>query len=428
MAKEKKESWLLSQDKVLSFLFYLLIIFLPTQLGRHFWPEFAFVFGLRLDYLSPTIYFTDLIIVLILVLSFKSLLLFLKNINKTSKVIIIVSIITLITGVVLSKSPFAGFYGLLKLTEYFFLFVFIMQRFQKLDKRNLFIAFSIPIIYEALLSFFQLINNGSIGGIMYFLGERTFTSSTPGIANASIGGELILRPYATFSHPNVLAGFLMVYSLFLFIAFSKKEKITLLFLILISTTSLVLTLSRTAIIYWIIVLVFLFATSIYKKYKNRKSNPLLFIFVVLAVLVSITILISNTFVTQRFLETRIYEQSVIQRQELITSSFQMFLKSPLLGVGVNNFYINLTNTTFVQPVHNIFLFIFSQGGIILFLIFLYLLTKTLIKVKKTKNIYLFLTLLSVMFLGSFDHYFLTLQQGQIITTLIFGAIYSYKTK
>ena len=40
--------------------FILLIIFLPTQLGYHFWPEYTRVFGLRIDYLAPTIYLTDL--------------------------------------------------------------------------------------------------------------------------------------------------------------------------------------------------------------------------------------------------------------------------------------------------------------------------------------------------------------------------------
>jgi hypothetical protein len=40
------------------FLFLLLI---PTQLGRHFWPEWSYVLGIRVDYLSPTLYLLDLI-------------------------------------------------------------------------------------------------------------------------------------------------------------------------------------------------------------------------------------------------------------------------------------------------------------------------------------------------------------------------------
>ena len=49
-------------------LFYSIILFLPTQLGLHFWPEYSKVLGLRIDYLSPTIYMTDVLILLLIVL------------------------------------------------------------------------------------------------------------------------------------------------------------------------------------------------------------------------------------------------------------------------------------------------------------------------------------------------------------------------
>jgi O-antigen ligase len=428
VAKEKKESWLLSQDKISRVLFYLLIIFLPSQFGKHFWPESSFVYGLRLDYLSPIIYFTDILILLILVLSLNNIISFIKSINNKNKALILISTIVLVTGVVLSKTPLAGFYGLLKLTEYIFLSIYIIQNFQKLSKRNLFIAFSIPIIYESLLSFFQFLNKGSIGGFMYFLGERTFSPSTPGIANASINGELILRPYATFSHPNVLAGFVIIYLLFLFYFVVKKEKHILYFLTLLATTTLLLTFSRIAILYWGVSLALLFGISIYKKYKKQKSNTVKTVLITIIFFISFFLLIKDTPLVQRFIETRIYEQSIVQRQELIADSFQMFLKSPIVGVGINNFYFNLTNTAFIQPVHNIFLFILAQCGALILIVFLYILAKALTTMIKIKNIYLTLALFSIVFLGSFDHYFLTLQQGQIITTLIFGIIFSHKTK
>lgn len=427
-AREKKEFWLLNQDSLSETFFYLLIIFLPTQFGRHFWPNFSFVFGLRLDYLSPTIYFTDLIILTILVLSFKNTAGFIKNINKTNKILVLLSFFLLLPGIVFSKTPYAGFYGLLKLTEFFFLSTYIVQNFQKLGKRSLLIAFSIPIIYESLLSFLQFLNNGSVGGLIYFLGERTFNSSTPGIANASINGELILRPYATFPHPNLLAGFLIIYMLFLFNFFARKEKNILFILIALATASLFLTLSRAAILYWMISLIFLFATSIYKKYKKEKTNIKKPVFSFAVIIIFCFFVFQNTIFAQRFFETKIFEQSVVQRQELITVSLEMFLKNPLFGVGLNNFYFDLTNTTFIQPVHNIFLLILSEGGIVMFLTFIYTLTKALKTVLNIKNIYMFLALLSIIVLGSFDHYFLTLQQGQIMTALILGAIFSNKNK
>ncbi len=37
-----------------------LLFLAPFQTGLHFWPPFAYSFGLRHDYLSPTLFLTDL--------------------------------------------------------------------------------------------------------------------------------------------------------------------------------------------------------------------------------------------------------------------------------------------------------------------------------------------------------------------------------
>ena len=46
--------------------FSFLLILLPTQLGFHFWPSWSLVLGRRIDYLSPTLYLTDILIFIIL--------------------------------------------------------------------------------------------------------------------------------------------------------------------------------------------------------------------------------------------------------------------------------------------------------------------------------------------------------------------------
>ena len=50
------------------FFFVLLIFLIPSQLAYHFWPNWAFVGGVRVDYFAPTIYLTDILIVVILAL------------------------------------------------------------------------------------------------------------------------------------------------------------------------------------------------------------------------------------------------------------------------------------------------------------------------------------------------------------------------
>src|SRR3990167_9278499 len=51
-------------------LIVLIVLLSPSQLGFHFWPRWSLVNGIKIDYLSPTIYLTDLIFLGLLVISF----------------------------------------------------------------------------------------------------------------------------------------------------------------------------------------------------------------------------------------------------------------------------------------------------------------------------------------------------------------------
>jgi hypothetical protein len=45
-----------------SFLAAAIVVLLPTQLGKHFWPFFSFIYSLKIDYLAVTVYFWDLLV------------------------------------------------------------------------------------------------------------------------------------------------------------------------------------------------------------------------------------------------------------------------------------------------------------------------------------------------------------------------------
>ena len=436
--KVKTGFWLLSQNKIAYSLFYLLVLFLPTQFGKHFWPNSSFVFGLRLDYLSPTVYLTDIFIGLMFVLYFYKFISAIKKINKKYLFLFGLILLSLIVGIIGSKNSFAGVYGIIKFLEFSFLVFFVANNFRGFNKRILFFLFLTGIIFESLLSFFQYLNQGSIGGILYFLGERTFNAQTPGIANASINGQLFLRPYATFSHPNVLAAFLVIAMLYLFLLFKKKIKIYLLVGISLGTIALFLTLSRTAIILWIVYLIILFGIYFAKKYKNGFSNKKFLIITVafLALIAFSYFIFQNSFLWQRFSLTKLSDESLIQREQLLNQSFQMIKASPVFGVGLNNCFNNLSfsnnqlSISLIQPVHNIFLLIFAETGVVGFCFFMLLFYKVIIRVLfnsfKKERIYLIFLILAIIFLGFFDHYFLTIQQGQILFAIIMGTVLSYK--
>jgi O-antigen ligase len=78
---------------------------------------------------------------------------------------------------------------------------------------------------------------------------------------------------------------------------------------------------------------------------------------------------------------------------------------------------------YLQPVHNIFVLVLSETGIIGLIFFMWLLMSTVRRIKKQDQVLrisFFLLLLIIIVTGSFDHYWLTLQQGQLLFTTVIG--------
>lgn len=418
-------------------IFYLLILFLPTQLGKHFWPDFSIVSGIRVDYLSPTLYATDILIILIFMLSvakfFSHRLIGLWPIIFNHKLFFLTAF--LLIGIILSKSPLAGAFGLLKFLEFSFLGFYVAGNFQKYELKNIILLFSAGVVFESLLTVFQYLKQASLDNIFYWFGERTFNLLTPGISNASLNGFLILRPYGTFSHPNVLAGYLLI-AMAIVVSntknnISKIRKSFYYLTIIIGTVGLFLTLSRIAILIWLIVFGSWFAVKICMKLKTKFSIPYLLLFVFSLLLVSF--MFANSSFRYRFTNINLSDESIVQRENLIRSSISMINDHPIFGVGLNNFLVNLPSYQkpysplfYLQPVHNLFLLIAAETGIIglgFFIWFLFLTYKRIMSQPLIHNS-LFIILSSILILGMFDHYFLTLQQGQLLLALVFGLCWS----
>ncbi len=110
-------------------------------------------------------------------------------------------------------------------------------------------------------------------------------------------------------------------------------------------------------------------------------------------------------------------------------------EKPFWGIGVGNFvnWFKEANPALppnlYQPVHNIYLLIFSETGILglaAFLLFLFSLTRNYFKVKFVRPFHysLFIIFISLLFFGLFDHFLLTIQQGRIVFWLVLGLIAS----
>ncbi|KKU94637.1 hypothetical protein A3H89_03885 [Candidatus Amesbacteria bacterium RIFCSPLOWO2_02_FULL_48_11] len=397
-------------------MLFLLLLLLPSQLGLHFWPSWSFVSGLPVDYLSPTLYFTDLLIILLLTFwVFRSIRL-IKSIKINWFFVAVVAFA--VANIIFSYSPPLAFYKWLRLTEYFFLGLYVHRNSSSLF--TIYYSLPLAIIWASGLAWWQFLRQSSVGGLWYWLGERSLTITAPGIAKISLGDlGLRLRPYSVFPHPNALAGFLLVSGLIVYYFYSQKKFKLGVWSLVIAAATLPMTFSRTAIFLELL----LITLWIFSKFRLK------FVFKILSVFLLLTI--------YYLLFTKIGNPSSLpERLTQYSLAYNVVQKHPLFGIGLSNFipYISanyqLTTNNYnlsLQPVHNIYLLLASELGLpVLFTIF-YLFFNVVKKLLVGKQLILTTALVTVLVSGLSDHYWLTLHQNSLLLTILISLIYSNLT-
>ena len=116
------------------------------------------------------------------------------------------------------------------------------------------------------------------------------------------------------------------------------------------------------------------------------------------------------------------QTSFDRRSQLAGMAIKMVQDSPLIGQGLNNFTVVMdqygiiaATTRFLQPVHNIYLLILAETGILGLFGFGYLIVCAF---RSPRPAVLKLSLFTLLFLGLFDHYPFTLQQGMLLLFLL----------
>jgi len=352
-------------------LISLLSFLLPTQLAFHINSLSTTVYGFKIDYLIPTLYLTDIVAVFIIILGLKKI-----KITKRFMLYAVVYMVFVALNIYMSDYFISNIYRWIKITEMFLLGLVIFNT----KKFDVFKHFVKPLSYSmfivCILGIWQFLIKSSVGGIFYWLGERSFVFSDPNIAP---------YPYSIFSHPNSFAGFLLVFGIFLL---EYKNKFNFKFfwsLLILVIVNLILTNSLNVYI----------TTAILLLLRYRKNVVLGFGFLDFGA----------RFVTHRI--------------ELIKASFQMIKENFWFGVGLNNFIPRLpsvhnlfVNSWELQPVHNIFLLVFSEVGVFGFIAFCVLFFSSFSLLTTNYQ------LLTILITGLSDHYWLTLQQNLLIFTYV----------
>lgn len=368
-------------EKIFIYSFFLLF---PSQLSLHFWPWFSYINGIKVDYLSPTLYFADLIIICLLVLKFPHKVIF----NRWILFIILLNII-------FSFQPIVAIYSFARISLYYLLIKYLVQnssvwisRFPKL--------LSITVLWAGLIALSQFYLQHSLGGLFILLGERPLSLIQLNIAKISLGNlGLFLRPYSVFPHPNALAGFLLL-AFWLLISQPRHTRL-IKFTISVIPLFILFTFSRAVILTLVI-------TSLIYYFNQKKSKTVLALIVLFLVAINLSLNFGAT-------------GSLSQRLMLSDISLNLIESHPLYGIGLGNFPLDT-----YQPVHNLFLLLISQLGLPVGLILLYLLLNYFRSGYKLISLPLKLAIVSILISGLFDHYWLTSPANLILISILTGYI------
>lgn len=422
-------------EKLERILLTSIFLFIPIQTGLHFWPDFSKISGIRVDYLSPTLYFTDILIVLLIIVALLrlysmrfSLFTWVRGHIYQSSVLGLLFLL-LLTTTYFAQSVGAAFFGSLKYLEFLALGYIISRTFTKRTIPHVYVSFAVGTLFVSVIAFFQFIEQSSLGGILYFAGERNFIASTPGIALFTMQDYSLLRPYATFAHPNILAFYLFMATTFLLLyvrtqRFSKYQ-IFLYGVTTIGLITLLITFSRAIIVFLLIFLGYYIWSN---RSKTFQISAVVCIVLILGIYISI---FSSRFLTEALL------RDSFTRLDLLDIGWKIFQSNWLFGIGAKNFFVESTryfhafSPIFLQPVHNGYAVVLLELGIaagVVMLIFIQKSLKNMIKIiQKTKDqsekawrMSVLWVFIGILLISLTDHFFVTLQQGMMMVSIIAG--------
>lgn len=387
----------ISAPKISNLLLGLIIFFSATQLGYHFWPASALVYGIRVDYLAPTLYFLDLLLILSIIG---------KKITLTRWFVGLLPV--LVVNLLFSHNPVSTLSWSLHLILYLS-FILSLPKIYLL--KSISFILSLALLFQVVLATAQVALGHSLQGPLYYLGERMVAVGAPSVATASFMGSTVLRAYGTFSHPNILAGWAVISLLILFRLKSNTYLLTS--ATALTTILVVLTQSRSAALA-------LFGLVI-PLYLLRSWRRRLFYFAILLT-TSYNLLATGAL-------SRAFDLSFSQRLNLQAISLQIIPHFPFFGTGANasiSTYPTLApNFRLLQPDHNSFTLLLSWFGLFGIFTILQVLPCTSSAQAREKCLQTLSSLGGLLPLLLLDHYLLTSPQGLFIFTLYLKVVHSY---
>ncbi len=434
-------------------LFYVFLFCIPFETRKILWySDWRFN-----EWLSVSVYLTDILLAVLFIFWFlnsyqkntnpkfqpPNKFEFLKSKLKTSDPWLVIFLTISLISIKNSTNITVSWYQWFKLVE-FVVFYFYISRYAlaKFDLYKTFLAILSGGVFQALIAMTQLFKQSSLG--LKYLGESVLNKELAGVASFYLqNGDKFIRAYGTTPHPNVLAGslFLSIFAFYFVYLYSKihvehsplSDNWDKFFILSYGVIlfGFFATFSRVVIFIWFITFCIRGIIILSRKHyriifgtdesRQRIKAILIAGFVVILLFGSIYFKAIITRSTINPDDQAVELRGFYNKVALMTGGGINFL-----GVGAGNF-VNwlmekqpmLPNYAY-QPVHNIYLLIYSETGLLgltAFILFLYFLLKDFIlktKLSKSYQLSVLFFFISVLFIGFFDHFLMTLQQGRIV--------------
>ena len=319
---------------------------------------------------------------------------------------------------------------------------------------------AILAVAQSVIGFLQFERQANLG--LQILGESPISGSAPGVSKVLVHGAKLIRAYGTFPHPNIFGAFLTLGLVSLFYLYVKSlesggerpnfkeffrafviKRLAFLIAIFLVAVGLTLTFSRSswigAIIATAMFLLLVFLQDIKSRAFDQPGNfwlPRSIRFFGAMLAVAVFLLAALGWVAVPRAQVSPTERSIALRLDYNRLGLAIVAQRPF-GVGIGNQVLyayehglyqefGMKKASDWQPVHNLYLLIASEIGVLgllSFLIFIVLLSSRLFKLAlKLETAVVLILLVTVLVLGFFDHYFWTLEQGRLMLWLVIGMV------
>jgi len=419
-------------EKIRNFLLYLFVFLIPLQ-TVYILAE-RVIGGRKWQYGTMVIYATEILLWAIVIIQLWLLFkrhgfhfkIKLQLLEKRKRFLLIIGLWLLIAwsglSIFWSSDQTLSVYYWFKLLEALAFFMVVIT--SNFDKIKMYWALALAGLLEGLTANLQFFKQEVVSNKL--LGVAEHLPSIVGDSLVEYQG-LWLRAYGHFSHPNILAGFLVLCFFVVLFLYLKEEPIFDRFLsplqaviMLVIASGIFFSFSRSAWLALILSYLFLLVSFKIKKVTVdwRQLSKITAYLFLLGLVISI---IYQPFIFNRLsAQNNLEDISLNRRVKLLNQTYGIIGEKPLVGVGLGSYTSEIfqdyagVSASENQPVHNLYLLITAELGLVGLAIFLFIVISVWRLAAQEGN-YLFCSLIiAFLVIGFFDHYLWTQYSGLII--------------